>query len=121
MIRSLAALAFVLTLALAPGGGEAQTMQHDAHGQAAHGASPGSAALVEANDRMMKAMMSQPTGDADRDFAVMMLEHHRGAVEMARIELQHGRDPILRVLAQKVVTAQEEEIRQLESWLAAHK
>jgi uncharacterized protein (DUF305 family) len=93
---------------------------HASHGDAA-ARSAGTQALVAANDRMMGAMMEKPTGKTDRDFAQMMLQHHKGAVEMARIELQHGTDPELRTLAEAIIAAQEPEIRRLEAWLAEQK
>ncbi|RMX06929.1 DUF305 domain-containing protein [Corticibacter populi] len=58
--------------------------------------------------------------DPDVAFAAGMLAHHEGAVEMARIELAHGKDPVLRQLAQDVITAQEAEIGLLRQWLATN-
>jgi len=59
----------------------------------------------------------QPSGDDDVDFARLMLSHHRGAVEMAKAELLHGRDQQLRRLAQEVITDQESEIQLMRLWL----
>lgn len=56
----------------------------------------------------------------DHDFAFMMREHHRGAVDMARAELQNGRNPDLQKMARKIITDQVQEIRQLDRWLARH-
>jgi hypothetical protein len=50
-------------------------------------------------ERMPKDMSIVPSGDPDRDFAAMMIPHHQGAVDMARVELQFGKDPVLRRLA----------------------
>lgn len=83
--------------------------------------SPGSQAMMGSMRTMQQAMMAQPmTGDTDHDFASMMREHHRGAVDMARVEIQNGRDPELQKMARKVITDQEKEIRQLDRWLARH-
>jgi uncharacterized protein (DUF305 family) len=60
------------------------------------------------------------TGDADRDFAQSMIPHHQGAIDMARIVLEHGKDPELRKLAEAVVSAQEGEIAELKEWLGRH-
>lgn len=59
--------------------------------------------------------------DPDIAFAQGMTAHHRGAVEMAEVELRHGRDPELRALAQRIVAAQEPEIMQMQRWLARHR
>ena len=50
------------------------------------------------------------TGNADHDFAAMMIPHHRGAIDMAKAELLYGRDPVLRRLAQEVIVTQGSEI-----------
>ncbi|KAA0585481.1 DUF305 domain-containing protein (plasmid) [Azospirillum oryzae] len=83
--------------------------------------SPGSQAMMGAMQKMQQSMIAQPmTGDIDHDFASMMRKHHRGAVDMARAELQNGRDPEFQKMARKIITDQEKEIRQLDRWLARH-
>ena len=67
---------------------------------------------------MMKGMNVKPTGDPDKDFVLMMMPHHQGAIDMAKVELQYGTDPELRQLATDIVTAQEKEITQMKDWLA---
>ncbi|WP_339726404.1 DUF305 domain-containing protein [uncultured Psychrobacter sp.] len=58
--------------------------------------------------------------DPDTAFAKGMLGHHRGAVDMAKIELKYGIDEAMRQLAQDVITAQQAEIDVLNKWLASH-
>ncbi|MCQ8278349.1 DUF305 domain-containing protein [Acetobacteraceae bacterium KSS8] len=60
------------------------------------------------------------TGDPDHDFVVMMLPHHIGAVDMAKVELAHGQDPALLKLARGIVAAQDREIAFMKAWLAKH-
>lgn len=60
----------------------------------------------------------QPSGDTDKDFATMMRMHHQQAVDMAKAELQHGKSPELKALAQKIVKDQQKEIAELDQWLA---
>lgn len=76
-------------------------------------------AFKEANDRMHREMDIAFTGDADADFARGMIPHHKGAVDMARIVLQHGKDPEIRKLAEEVIRTQEAEIKMMSEWLAA--
>jgi uncharacterized protein (DUF305 family) len=96
-----------------------------AHGDAHHGSGPiaddaptSTRAYMEANDRMHAAMAIAFTGDADVDFARGMIPHHQGAIDMARVVLEHGEDPEIRALAEAIVAAQKEEIAFLEAWLA---
>jgi uncharacterized protein (DUF305 family) len=63
---------------------------------------------------MTQPMKSKPTGDVDRDFAAMMAEHHRWAIDMAKIELEHGKNPELKKMAEDVVKAQSAEVEKLE-------
>lgn len=79
---------------------------------------PASMAFMEANDRMHQNMMMEYTGNADVDFIKGMIPHHKGAVEMAQIVLEHGKDPEVRKLAEEIIAAQESEIKWMEEWLA---
>jgi uncharacterized protein (DUF305 family) len=86
----------------------------------AHG--PADQAMMSAMDKMSHDMASVPmTGDPDRDFVAMMIPHHQGAVEMARVELKYGKDPMLRRLALDIVAAQNKEIGQMRRWQSSHR
>jgi len=50
------------------------------------------------------------TGNPDVDFLAMMIPHHEGAVEMARLVLIHGKDPLTRRLAEEIIALQTAEI-----------
>ena len=68
--------------------------------------------------KMDRDMATAPmNGDVDHDFAVMMLPHHRGAIDMAKAELSYGKDPVMRRLAQEILVDQESEIDAMLLWL----
>lgn len=66
------------------------------------------------NDRamhkMMAAMMVASTNDVDRDFAMTMIPHHQGAIDMAMAQLRYGKNESLRRIAQGIVVEQQQEI-----------
>ncbi len=67
--------------------------------------------MAGADSRMMQAMQAAPrNGQPDHDFASMMIPHHQGAIEMAKVELLYGKDPVLRRIAQEIIVTQQQEI-----------
>ena len=67
----------------------------------------------------MADMAVAPTGDVDADFVAMMIPHHRGAIDMAKVELAHGRNELLRRIAQGIIVAQQQEIEAMRLALPA--
>lgn len=71
---------------------------------------------------MMKTMDSMKmSGDTDRDFATMMKMHHQGAIDMAQMELQSGKDAKMRAMAKRIIEAQQKEIKEFDRWLGKRK
>ena len=69
--------------------------------------------------RMMQAMHSPGyTGQPDSDFLAMMIPHHEGAVDTARLVLIHGRDPMVRQIAEEIIASQTVEIAAMRGRLA---
>ena len=80
--------------------------QHQGHG----GAQP----MGKGQKEMMAMKM---TGDPDKDFAMMMIQHHRAGIEMAQIELRDGKDAKMKAMAQRIIDAQKKESAEFEVWL----
>ena len=118
-MRIVPALVAALGLMTAPA--LAQTMQHGGHGahgaSAAANASPSTKAYEAANAKMHKDMAITDSGDADRDFLAGMIPHHQGAIDMARVVLQYGKDPKVKAMAEKIIKDQEAEIAEMKAML----
>ena len=82
------------------------------------GEAPSSQAYMLGMEKMNRDMGAAMTGDADRDFVSMMIPHHQGAIDMAKVELQFGRDPMLRQMSEEIIKAQEAEIAEMKAWQA---
>ncbi|WP_296405193.1 DUF305 domain-containing protein [Psychrobacter sp.] len=76
---------------------------------------------MDSMNNMHEDMMKGTTANnADVAFAKEMLSHHKGAVEMAKIQLKYGKDETMRKLAEDIIAAQENEINQMNNWLASN-
>ena len=97
------------------GGMSGQPDHSTTHGDAA---SPATKAYMEAAENMHGPMMEgiQAT-DPDVAFVRGMIPHHEGAIAMARVVLQYGKDPKTRKLAEDVIREQQREIEEMQSWL----
>ncbi|MFI5626859.1 DUF305 domain-containing protein [Nocardioides sp. NPDC051685] len=101
---------------------------HDAHGehspspQAAtqsapvvQGGAPGEAARTVSSS----AAATDPWTQTDADFVTMMIPHHAQALEMTRLAKEHGVDPEVVSLAERIEAAQGPEIVAMSGWLDA--
>ncbi len=64
-------------------------------------------ASSQMHEQMMQgarqSMRIKTTGDVDRDFATMMRQHHETGIRMAQEEVQNGKDPQMKEMAQKIL------------------
>ncbi len=81
-----------------------------------HGENDLMALMHDMMDEMNAATM---TGDPDYDFAMMMVMHHQGAIEMADYEIANGDDGELKSMAEEMEAAQQAETAVLDSFMAA--
>jgi uncharacterized protein (DUF305 family) len=96
----------------------ALAQDHGQHSPHAHGTSDASSAahpFIRDMERDMVKMMNDMhspgyTGNWDIDFMAMMIPHHQGAIDMAKLVLVHGKDSLTRMLAEEIIASQQVEI-----------
>jgi uncharacterized protein (DUF305 family) len=76
--------------------------------------------MMDTMHAMMSRMEAMPkTNDPEIDFVKMMIMHHQGAINMANVELEAGKNDSLKRTAQKIITEQQKEIQEFNNILAA--
>ena len=90
-------------------------MDHTAMAPANASASTKSYEMAMAD--LMAGMKTPLTGKPDVDFMQGMVPHHQGAIDMAKVVLQYGKDAEVKTLAENVIKAQESEIAMMKVWL----
>jgi uncharacterized protein (DUF305 family) len=120
-IRSLALAFAIATLPAVAFAQGAHHGGHSAHGTSAISTSatdtPAAKAYREANAKMHRDMDIAFSNDADVDFVRGMIPHHQGAIDMAKVALQHGKDEQTRKWAADIIREQEREIAEMQAWL----
>ncbi len=90
-------------------------MGHDSgHGDDGDGS--GTGMMSEAD---MKSLEDSSGAEFDEMFLSMMIEHHEGAVSMARTELRDGQNDAARQLAREIMKTQRAEISEMQRLLDA--
>jgi uncharacterized protein (DUF305 family) len=75
-------------------------------------------AYLEAAEKMHAPMMQgMQAQDPDAAFVRGMIPHHQGAIDMAKVVLQYGKDPQVKKWANDVIREQQREIGEMEEWL----
>lgn len=109
-------------MTLSPTAAHAQEnhMGHEMHATESGQMTEAAKEYMAGMEQMNRDMAVPMTGDADRDFAAMMIPHHQGAIEMAKTQLKYGKDAVLRKMSEEIIKAQEAEIAILRKWLEDH-
>ena len=71
--------------------------------------------MAKKNEKMSGMSMK---GTQDMDFAMMMKKHHEDAIDMAKAELDKGKDATMRAAAKKIITEQKKEIAEFDRWMS---
>ena len=69
-------------------------------------------------DPMNASLEALKGAEFEQSFLQQMIQHHRSALEMAKLVSDHTKRPELRELAEKIITTQQQEIDQMTKWLA---
>ncbi|MFF3663666.1 DUF305 domain-containing protein [Streptomyces olivochromogenes] len=69
------------------------------------------------SDKDMKELKAMQGKEFDKMFAQMMIDHHNGAIAMAKTEQKSGQNADAKKMADAIVTGQSAEVKQLKSIL----
>lgn len=69
--------------------------------------------------QMTEQLKDKRGDDYDAAFIAGMIEHHVGAIEMARLSADRAKHDEIKQLSRDIITAQEAEIDQMKQWQAA--
>jgi len=68
-------------------------------------------------DPMNASLEALKGSEFEQSFLQQMIQHHRSAIEMAKMVPDHTRRAELLQLAEKIISAQQQEIEQMTKWL----
>src|SRR5438128_228880 len=68
-------------------------------------------------DPMNASLEPLKGAEFEQSFLQQMIQHHRSALEMAKLASDHTKRPELREFAGKMIAAQQQEIEQMTKWL----
>lgn len=74
--------------------------------------------MMAMNNKMKNMTMS---GNVDKDFVMMMIPHHETAISMAESEISNGHEEEIKQMAQKIISDQRNEIKEMQMWLDKQK
>jgi uncharacterized protein (DUF305 family) len=91
-----------------PAGSDQPTMAWMGH----EGAMPGMA-----TDEEIDGLRTLPPADMDREFLRLMIDHHKGAIDMANYAAQNAEEDLVRTVARSMAETQSFEITNMEQML----
>ncbi len=74
-------------------------------------------AILSGTERIRADSIRHPYTEADILFMTHMIAHHAQAIVMSRMAPTHGASPSIQTLAARIINAQNDEIRAMQSWL----
>lgn len=74
-------------------------------------------AIIDMHPPMMQGAIAE---NPDVAFNCSMIAHHKGAIAMAKVQLQFGKDAEAKKMAQKMIDQQSKEVEEMTQWVEAH-
>jgi len=67
-------------------------------------------------DEMANSLKSKTGDEFDKAFLATMIEHHQGAIDMAKLAQTNAKHQEIKDMADGIISAQSKEIDQMQSW-----
>lgn len=105
-----------------PSANQPEITHHDSAMQAEPAADSNNSGVKQLVDSMMMKMHQQKnTGNNDIDYVNMMLQHHQGAVDMAKLQEARGSNLVLKEFSRKIIADQQKEIAMMAEFISRNR
>jgi uncharacterized protein (DUF305 family) len=113
----------IISLAVLLSCSDSSTTDHQAHSNTqSNNKSTNAQTIMTIMTDMMDNMKNvEASGNPDNDYATLMMEHHLGAIEMAKLQISNGTDPQIKKLAEKTIKDQQREVAEFKAFLSGHR
>ena len=67
-------------------------------------------------DMMVDSLKNKSDDEFDKAFITGMIEHHQGAIDMAKLAQKQAKHEELKTMAENIISSQSTEILQMQQW-----
>jgi uncharacterized protein (DUF305 family) len=101
---------------------DSTSAEHKKNNMAGHTHKEGNHTELSEDMNMIEKLKGMTmSGNANKDYVMLMLAHHQNAVKLSQDEVSHGHHAELKKMAKKMIEDDKKEIEAFEKWLSSMK